>query len=605
MRRSPTGVAMLVLALAIPASAAAETRYVATGGVDAPGCASPGAPCGSVGYAVGEASNGDTIQIGAGTFVESVQTDKVLTFTGAGSGTLDGIPAVTVIRGPAGTTGTGSTALELPNGGTVSSLRAQGGKGANEALTTGEPGGDGILFQSSSPNQAVLSLDRVVLVGGDGGSGKTPDIFERGSAGRGIQVNSEPGGVALSAVDSEFESGAGTGGGGAVTVDGPKATANVVGSKLRGEDPLSGYGITGFSGAQLTLDTVEVDTQRSGAQIYDGSMTIRRSRLQAGFPLAVTASSGMTATGELRDSLVISIGGTAAESESYDAGSTSSLKVIGSTIIGLFAGAAVRATQEEGSGPATVTLRNSIARHLAPPPFPSTDLEADRGTIDADFSSFTTRLEENGGTASAPGSAGNLSGDPLFIDPGKGNFTLQGTSPLIDRGNPGLIGAGEVDFAGSPRSLDGNRDCVAAPDIGAYEVTGQGVACDPAPTISKFGMTNKVFAPKGRKGKGASSSAKRKKVKRGTKFTYSLSEPATVKITIDRKKRAKKGKKAKFAKVMTLSGQKSQGRQSTPFSGRVKGRPLKPGKYRARITATDAAGQTSEPRQLAFRIVSG
>ena len=139
----------------------------------------------------------------------------------------------------------------------------------------------------------------------------------------------------------------------------------------------------------------------------------------------------MTATGELLDSLVISIGGTAAESESYDAGSNSSLSIVGSTIIGLFTGAAVSATREEGSGPATVTLRNSIARHLPPLSIiPATDLEADGGSIDADFSSFTTRVEENGGTASAPGSAGNLPGDPLFIDPGKGNFTLQGSSPL-------------------------------------------------------------------------------------------------------------------------------------------------------------------------------
>ena len=588
------------------AVASAETRYVAKGGADSPGCANSGSPCATIVYAVGQANNGDTIQIGPGLFQESVQTDKVLTFAGAGSGTLDGIPAVTVIRGPAGTTGPGSTALELPNGGTVTSLRVEGGKGANEALTSGEPGGNGVLFDSTAPGQAALSLDRVVLVGGDGGSGKNPDIFERGGAGRGIEVKSEPGGVALSAVDSEFESGAGTGGGGAVTVNGPKATASIVGSKLRGEDPISGYGITGFSGAQMTLDTVEVDARRSGAQIYDGSMAIRRSRLQAGFPLAITASSGMTATGELLDSLVISIEGTAAESESYDAGSTSSLSIVGSTIIGLLAGAAVSATREEGSGPATVTLRNSIARHLPPLSIiPATDLEADGGSIDADFSSFTTRVEENGGTASASGSAGNLSGDPLFIDPGKGNFALQGSSPLVDRGNPGLVGAGEVDFAGSPRSLDGNLDCVAAPDIGAYEVTGQGVACDPPPTISKFGMTNKVFAPKGGKSRGAGSSAKQKKVKRGTKFTYTLSEPAKVKITIERKKKSKKGQKAKFAKVTTLSGQKGQGRQSTPFSGKVKGKPLKPGKYRATITATDSAGQASAPQRLSFKVVAG
>ena len=121
------------------AAASAETRYVAKGGVDSPGCTNSGAPCASIVYAVGQANGGDTIQIGPGTFVESVPTDKVLTFVGAGGGTLDGLPAVTVIRGPAGTTGTGATALELPNGGTVGSLRAEGGKGADEPSLQANP----------------------------------------------------------------------------------------------------------------------------------------------------------------------------------------------------------------------------------------------------------------------------------------------------------------------------------------------------------------------------------------------------------------------------------------------------------------------------------
>ena len=527
------------------AAASAETRYVAKGGVDSPGCTNSGAPCASIIYAVGQANGGDTIQIGPGTFVESVPTDKVLTFVGAGGGTLDGIPAVTVIRGPAGTTGTGATALELPNGGTVRSLRAEGGKGANETMTSGEPGGNGILFESTAPNQAALSLDRVVVVGGDGGSGKTPDIFERGPAGRGIRVKSQPGAVALSAIDSDFASGAGTGGGGAVWVDGPNATADIVGSKLEGTDPISGYGITGFDGARLSLDSVEIDANRSGAQIYDGTMAIRRSRLQAGFALLVTGTSGKTATGEILDSLVISTGGVAAESESYDEGSTASLSVSSSTIVALLTGGAVRAKREEGSGPATVTMRNTVARHLVPPPFPATDLIADGGTIDADFSSFTTRMEENGGIATAPGSAANVIGDPQFVDPDRGNFALQGSSPLIDRGNPALVGPGELDLAGSPRALDGNGDCSPAPDIGAFEVTGQGVACDPPPAISNFGMTNKTFAPKG--GKKKSSGHPSKAVKRGTKFTYTLSEPAKVKIVIERKKKKKKkGKKTSF-----------------------------------------------------------
>ena len=130
----------MALVLALPVTAAAETRYVAKGGVDAPGCTSPGAPCASIEYAVGQADGGDTIQIGPGTFVESVETNKVLSFNGAGAGTLGGIPATTTIRGSVESFA-GQPALSLPNGGSVSSLRAEGGTGQNEPATTGDPGG--------------------------------------------------------------------------------------------------------------------------------------------------------------------------------------------------------------------------------------------------------------------------------------------------------------------------------------------------------------------------------------------------------------------------------------------------------------------------------
>jgi hypothetical protein len=611
MRRPLALAAALCLGVVTPAIADAATRFVAKGGSDiANNCTNSGAPCATIAQAVVQAGEGDTIQIGAGTYTERVETAKALTFIGAGAGTVDGIPALTVVRGPAGSGGDGSPALVLQNGGNVNALRAEGGKGDNETLTIGDGGGDGIVYESAAPGQSALHLDHVVAVGGNGGTGQNPaDPFEVGTAGRGVEVRGGPGEVAISATSSGFASGTGAGGGGAMRVFGPGAVADLTDSKLTAAGPIAGGAITGFSGARLTLDSVVIESENGGATIFEGSMTIRRSSLQGAFPLEVSASGGDTATAQLVDSLVVSAEGDAAFIESEEAGSTATLNVVGSTIVGLISGAAVDAIRDEGAGPATVTLRNSIARHQElPPPFPAIDLLADGGTIDADFSSFTTRVEENGGTASAPGSAGNVAGSPHFIDESTGNFALQGTSPLIDRGSTALVAADELDLAGSPRSVDGNRDCLPAPDIGAFEVTGQSATCpDPIPVISKFGMTNRTFAPKGGKKphrRGARTSAKAKHVKRGTKFTYTLSEPAGVKIAIERKK-AGKGKKPKFAKVTTLSQQKKSGKQSTKFSGQVKGKPLKPGKYRATITASDSAGQKSQPRQITFKIVSG
>ena len=79
-----------------------------------------------------------------------------------------------------------------------------------------------------------------------------------------------------------------------------------------------------------------------------------------------------------------------------------------------------------------------------------------------------------------------------------------------------------------------------------------------------------------------------------------------MKIAIERKKkRGKKGRKARFAKVTTISRQKKSGRQSTAFSGRVKGKAPEarqvPGDdHRHRHGRADVPAA-----KLSFRIVSG
>ena len=45
------------------------------------------------------------------------------------------------------------------------------------------------------------------------------------------------------------------------------------------------------------------------------------------------------------------------------------------------------------------------------------------------------------------------------------------------------------------------------------------------------------------------------------------------------------------------------GRNRKRFSGRIAGRRLSPGRYRAALVATDAAGNASKPKRVAFRVV--
>jgi hypothetical protein len=184
--------AVLVAAISLVFTdfAAAETRYVAKGGSDAPSCTNPGAPCATVNYAVVQAVDGDTIQIGPGFFVESVSTGKTLDLVGTGGGSFDGLPASTTLSGPSGTTGPGSPALQLQGGGAVRSMRVEGGSGGSN-LGGGEGGADAIDYTSAGSAPTSLHLEGAVVVGGNGGTGGP---FE-GTAGAGIDVSDGPGSV--------------------------------------------------------------------------------------------------------------------------------------------------------------------------------------------------------------------------------------------------------------------------------------------------------------------------------------------------------------------------------------------------------------------------
>jgi hypothetical protein len=79
---------MAVMVLGVGAAqAAAATRHVAIGGNDvANDCLAAATPCATIQHGVDEAAAGDTVQVGPGTFVETVSVSKSLTLLGAQSG---------------------------------------------------------------------------------------------------------------------------------------------------------------------------------------------------------------------------------------------------------------------------------------------------------------------------------------------------------------------------------------------------------------------------------------------------------------------------------------------------------------------------------------
>ena len=109
------------------------------------------------------------------------------------------------------------------------------------------------------------------------------------------------------------------------------------------------------------------------------------------------------------------------------------------------------------------------------------------------------------------------------------------------------------------------------------------------------------------------------RAKRGSKLRFTLSEAATATIKIQKPvsgrrkgkrcvkptrklRKAKKCKRWKTVKTLTRKGL-PKGRAVVPFSGRIGKKALKRGRYRAAITAKDAAGNTSKVATAKFRIV--
>jgi hypothetical protein len=111
----------------------------------------------------------------------------------------------------------------------------------------------------------------------------------------------------------------------------------------------------------------------------------------------------------------------------------------------------------------------------------------------------------------------------------------------------------------------------------------------------------------------------RRRVKRGTAFRYTVSEPARIRIRIDRvlpgrraggrcRKPTPRLRKRRACKRYVRAGRTlvrnvAAGRVRTKFSGRIGRRALRPGSYRATLLATDSLGLAAPARKASFRVV--
>ncbi len=218
-------------------------------------------------------------------------------------------------------------------------------------------------------------------------------------------------------------------------------------------------------------------------------------------------------------------------------------------------------------------------------------------------------------------------GDARFVDPQFGDYHLRPDSPLIDVGDPGTAQGADMD--GHPSLVDGNGDGTPRRDLGAFEFqTGAAGGGDPppaggagsspaldtqAPLIGRFRATPSLFAL------ARAATPVAAALPHGTRFRYSLSEPARITLKLQRalpgrraggrcvapSPRLRQAKRCtRYVGVGTLRRSAANGANSIRFSGRIGKRALRPGRYRAVIAATDAAGNRSPLRTASFRIAA-
>lgn len=141
-----------------------------------------------------------------------------------------------------------------------------------------------------------------------------------------------------------------------------------------------------------------------------------------------------------------------------------------------------------GSAQGVANVTNSIIKGKDTVGSGNNDIKADANTgaalVNADYSSYTNVITENGGTVTPPGSGTNITGDPLFTNISGNDFTLQNGSSSIDRGDPLVVQPGELDLAGNQRSQAFFLECEVIPDLGAYEKSGTPSACPAGDTIA-------------------------------------------------------------------------------------------------------------------------
>lgn len=211
--------------------------------------------------------------------------------------------------------------------------------------------------------------------------------------------------------------------------------------------PSGGVAVDGGGRLTLVRDTL---VSRNGAIAYDGAITLADTVIDGrgggGGSSVGLASLGVGESAAITAERVTIVGS--------DATKTST--------VGAYAVA-------NGAGSSTIEIRDSVIAGIGLPLYRGADATSRANLVAA----YVARGDNLAVADVGPGAFTDVHrlGAPTgFADAGAGDFRLAAGSPLIDAGDPAAAApAGATDRDGAPRLDDGDGDCVARHDVGAYE----------------------------------------------------------------------------------------------------------------------------------------